>query len=97
MIFWNPTDMVFHVPNSFEGIGIGPDGQLQGRNRLQLINNSDFLVTTSQRVPTSVAKGRYTAKAVPEPLTILGSVTALVFGGLLKKQNSSKRNKQEIA
>ena len=32
-------------------------------------------------------------EAVPEPLTILGSATALGIGGLLKRQQSKKKNK----
>ena len=34
---------------------------------------------------------------VPEPLTILGSATALGFGALLKKQSSRKRNKKNVS
>jgi len=33
------------------------------------------------------------AEPVPEPLTILGSATALGIGGLLKRQQSKKNNK----
>ncbi|NEO97467.1 MAG: PEP-CTERM sorting domain-containing protein [Symploca sp. SIO2E9] len=45
-----------------------------------------------------IKKGHYTVtKKVPEPFTILGSVTALGIGGLLKKQHSKKLKKQEIA
>ncbi|MEQ8537772.1 MAG: PEP-CTERM sorting domain-containing protein [Coleofasciculus sp. D1-CHI-01] len=32
---------------------------------------------------------------VPEPLTILGSATALGFGGLLKRQHSKKQKKDK--
>ncbi|NEO30941.1 MAG: PEP-CTERM sorting domain-containing protein [Symploca sp. SIO3C6] len=46
-----------------------------------------------------IEKGKYKvtkkkAKSVPEPLTILGSVTAIGIGGLLKKQHSSQLKKQ---
>ncbi len=34
---------------------------------------------------------------VPEPLTILGSATALGFGALFKKQSSRKRNKKDFS
>ncbi|MFP5271589.1 PEP-CTERM sorting domain-containing protein [Coleofasciculus sp.] len=37
------------------------------------------------------------AENVPEPLTILGSATALGFGALLKKQSSRKRNKKDVS
>lgn len=37
------------------------------------------------------------AHDVPEPLTILGSATALGFGALLKKQSSRKRNKKDVS
>lgn len=33
----------------------------------------------------------------PEPLTILGSATALGFGALFKKQSSKKRNKKDLS
>jgi hypothetical protein len=37
--------------------------------------------------------GDFTSNSVPEPLTILGSATALGFGALLKRESSKKKNK----
>jgi hypothetical protein len=37
----------------------------------------------------------FVSKPVPEPLTILGSATALGIGGLLKREQSKKRNKNK--
>ncbi len=41
--------------------------------------------------------GNHTVAAAPEPLTILGSVTALGFGALFKKQSSRNRKKKDLS
>ena len=41
----------------------------------------------------SAEAGTFTFEHVPEPLTILGSATALGFGALLKRESSKKKNK----
>jgi hypothetical protein len=44
---------------------------------------------------SSKLSGVAPTEAVPEPLTILGSATALGIGGLLKREQSKKNNKNK--
>ncbi|WP_048753971.1 PEP-CTERM sorting domain-containing protein, partial [Crocosphaera watsonii] len=47
----------------------------------------DYLFSTSSETLT----GTWTAQAIPEPLTILGSLTALGFGTLFKRSLKGKK------
>ncbi|CCQ64696.1 Glycerophosphoryl diester phosphodiesterase [Crocosphaera watsonii WH 0402] len=47
-----------------------------------------ILFSTSSETLT----GTWTAQAIPEPLTILGSLTALGFGTLFKRSLKGKNN-----
>jgi hypothetical protein len=58
------------------------------------LNTLDFVVQDVGVVSAfRVAEISGTADAVPEPFTILGSVTALGFGTLFKRESSKKKNK----
>lgn len=61
-------------------------------NLLSTINQKGFLDVFVQD-DTSVDYIKLTVSDVPEPLTILGSATALGFGALFKRQQSRKQKK----
>jgi len=61
-------------------------------NLLSTINQKGFLDVFVQD-DTSVDYIKLTVSDVPEPMTILGSATALGFGALLKRQQSRKQKK----
>lgn len=101
MIFWDSENMLFDKPTLDGFIGIGPDGQLRGRNRLELRDTGEFVVTTRQRLPGSVAVGTYTAKAVPVPepastISLLALGTLGAASTLKRKLKSSKSTEKEL-
>lgn len=57
----------------------------------EINGNQSFLGGTS----SGVAGISLTAEEVPEPLTILGSITALTMGAALKKKQAQKQNKEK--
>ena len=60
------------------------------------LNTLDFVVEDVGVISGfRVAEISGTASPVPEPLTILGSATALGFGALLKRQHSQKQKKDK--
>jgi len=61
-----------------------------------IFNTSDDILR-AQLVPDPDHGFSEVHTPVPEPLTILGSATALGFGAFFKKQSSRKRNKKNVS
>lgn len=78
--------------NRFQNLRFENGAKLKlGRKSWRLENDGDVI----KRGKYEITKKE--PKAVPEPLTILASATALGIGGLLKKQHSKNLKKQELA
>lgn len=85
--------IIFSVLDSYVGNGItelfsaGSDG---------IFNTPDDILR-ARLVPDPDGGFSEVHTPVPEPLTILGSATALGFGALLKKQSLKKRKKKDLS
>ncbi len=107
-LLFNPLDSEFFIPNSDQifsiGIGDSFSGSLSTFDGWLLTdsnsgNAADFQVLLSDDGSLSgsifaerVGGGTWTAKAVPEPVTILGVGTAIAFGaGFKRKLGKSNR------
>ncbi|MEQ9356947.1 MAG: PEP-CTERM sorting domain-containing protein [Coleofasciculus chthonoplastes F1-TOW-03] len=71
---------------------LAPGQNPTASNLLPTLNQKGFLDVVVED-DTSIDYIKLTVSDVPEPLTILGSATALGFGALLKRQQSRKQNK----
>ncbi|MEQ8996600.1 MAG: PEP-CTERM sorting domain-containing protein [Coleofasciculus sp. B1-GNL1-01] len=99
---WSLADVDFNTSNIMVVLKGGPsfsayklNGATSGRwNTDGVVNGGDNPGPGLSHVTVYQApKDIQNAEPVPEPLTILGSATALGIGGLLKRQQSKKNNK----
>lgn len=74
-------------PGSFRGRGLGGGSPIDTHSG---VGTNTLTVTMRVREPGDWIR---VVTAVPEPLTILGSATALGFGALFKREHSKKQKK----
>ncbi|MEQ9233512.1 PEP-CTERM sorting domain-containing protein [Coleofasciculus sp. E2-BRE-01] len=84
--------------NSFQGANFGNPLSASQTGIEDLLISGENTLYVYQRDTASVVSGsifsaHIDVKPVPEPLTMLGSATALGFGALLKRQQSRKQKK----
>ena len=98
--FFNSADGL--IPVGFSTNFVAPSGQseaeeyvfnetVSGVSRVDLVVLSSIPGGFAERI--EIREVAFTGTPVPEPLTILGSATALGIGGLLKREHSKKKNK----
>lgn len=77
---------------TFSGADIGVDA---GYVNFKAGNNESFNQIILDSSEAALESDNHAFKAVPEPLTLLGSATALGIGGLFKRQQSKKLQKDQ--
>jgi hypothetical protein len=95
--FFNSSNDLTESSNTL----VGPLGQFEGEEYVfdevvRNVSRVDLVVLSSYPgfgSDIEIREVAFTGTPVPEPLTILGSATALGIGGLLKREHSKKKNK----